>query len=182
MNESQRAVAPVCYGVTVWLHRMWCSQNVSSRLLVLSFLCMGRCGGSHEKVRSLPALRGGPPQLPHHTSSDLLGARVEKVPSTSVDVTRVSRLLSYQPGSSFWPTAKGRRGPVLGSEPLVGLNLLLHGLGPSKKWSAGPLIYFWSFSVPEMGSVPGDCGTRPVAPKETCPTRRKTQKSRSTTV
>ena len=41
-------------GVTVWLHRMWCSQCVSNRLFVLSFLCMGRCGGSHDKVRKKP--------------------------------------------------------------------------------------------------------------------------------
>ena len=57
--ETLRAVARACYGVTVWLHRMWCSQCVSNRLLWRLFLCMGRCERLlQERSRSLPALRG----------------------------------------------------------------------------------------------------------------------------
>ena len=59
MNETLRAVARACYGVTVWLHRMWCSQCVSNRLLWRLFLCMGRCEKLlQERSRSLPSLRG----------------------------------------------------------------------------------------------------------------------------
>ena len=63
--ESPRAVARACYGVTVWLHRMWCSQSVSNRLLWrLFFLCKGRCGRLlQRRSRSLPALRGSTPAV-----------------------------------------------------------------------------------------------------------------------
>ena len=58
MNETLRAVAQACYGVTVWLHRMWCSQCVSNRLLWRLFLCMGRCGGSHKEGQKPPSPKG----------------------------------------------------------------------------------------------------------------------------
>ena len=66
--ETLRAVARACYGVTVWLHRMWCSQCVSNRLLWRLFLCMGRCERLlHRRSQSLPALRGSTPSVatPH---------------------------------------------------------------------------------------------------------------------
>ena len=64
MNETLRAVARACYGVTVWLHRMWCSQCVSNRLLWRLFLCMGRCERLlQERSPSLPAQRGSTPAV-----------------------------------------------------------------------------------------------------------------------
>ena len=57
--ETLRAVARACWGVTVWLHRMWCSQCVSNRLLWrLFFLCTGRCGGSHKEGQKPPSPKG----------------------------------------------------------------------------------------------------------------------------
>ena len=63
MNESPRTAARACYGVTVWLHRMWCSQCVSNRLLWrLFFLCTGRCGGSHKEGQKPPSPKGWTPR------------------------------------------------------------------------------------------------------------------------
>ena len=87
MNELPRAVAPVCYGVTVWLHRDTV-QCVINRLVSCLFLCLGRCGRynegrHHEEVQKPPSPKGVNPRSRTRLSADLLGARAEKVPGIS---------------------------------------------------------------------------------------------------
>ena len=81
--ETLRAVARACYGVTVWLHRMWCSQCVSNRLLWRLFLCTGHCGGSH-KGQKPPSPKGVKPR----------SRRTVLLPTSWAHVQKESRTLS----------------------------------------------------------------------------------------
>ena len=102
-RESERAVAPVCYGVAVWLHRVWCSQCVSNSLLVFSFLCLGRCEGSHAEGQQPPNPKGWTPAV----------AAPDSLPTSWAHVQKVSRPLRLHSLRIPWIASAGGVSPSL---------------------------------------------------------------------
>ena len=104
----------MCHGVTVWLHRMWCRQCVSNRLLVLSLFVAGALRRSTRKVRSLPTLWVEPRSRRTRLSAGLPGERAEGVPSSSAlpfshSVDRVGRGLCTSITNASGPGRPRRR-------------------------------------------------------------------------